>query len=171
MIFWGLACCRYKVRQVTLFTTIKISVNPAQIKVGEVSVIKHYHPGIFLSVVNEIFQKMINLLRTLKNLVFFLIFKNGLRSSHYTVDRLRVVAEEIARTFNISGARIRFCNPTYPRYTYRTPTANKLTFECDSFPFSGSFSSPKAHPIKETSSTFHPDTTLSCTSPNICYLK
>ena len=72
--------------------------------VGERSTAKNYHPVSLLSVVNKVFEKLVNnrigVLREKCDL--FSDFQYGFRSSRSTADLL--VSDRIARTFSRSGA-------------------------------------------------------------------
>ena len=74
--------------------------------VGERSTVKNYRPVSLLSVVNEVFEKLVNS-RTFDHLekcALFSYFQYGFGSSRSTADLLTVVSDRIARAFNRSGA-------------------------------------------------------------------
>ena len=74
--------------------------------VGERSTDKNYHPVSILSVVSNIFEKLVNnrIADYLKKCGLFSDFQYGLRSPPSTADLLKVVSDRIARAFNRSGA-------------------------------------------------------------------
>ena len=79
---------------------------PVLKNVGERSTMKNYHPNSLLSVVSEVFEKIVNnrLVDHLKKCGFFFDFEYGFRSSDRSADPLTVVSDRIARTFNRAGA-------------------------------------------------------------------
>ena len=81
-------------------------VVPVFKNVGERSTAKNYHPVSLLSVVNKVFEKLVNnrIVDQLEKCVLFSDFQYGFRSSRSTADLLKVVSDGIARAFNRSGA-------------------------------------------------------------------
>ena len=73
--------------------------------VGERSTDKSYRPVSLLSVVNKIFEKLVNnrIADHLEKCGLFSDFQYGFRSSRSTADLLTVVSDRIARGFNRSG--------------------------------------------------------------------
>ena len=82
------------------------SVVPVFKNVGERSTAKNYRPVSLLSVVNKVFEKLVNnrIVDHLENCGLFFDFQYGFRSSQSTADLLTVVSDRIARAFNRSGA-------------------------------------------------------------------
>ena len=76
---------------------------PVVKKVGERSAAKSYRPVSLLSVVNKVFEKLVNN-RIVDHLEKFYFFQYGFRSSRSTADLLTVVSDRIVRNFNRSGA-------------------------------------------------------------------
>ena len=75
--------------------------------VGErMSTAKNYQPVSLLSVVNKVFEKLVNnrIVDHLEKCGLFTDFQYGFRSSRSTADLLTVVSDRIARAFNRSGA-------------------------------------------------------------------
>ena len=74
--------------------------------VGERCTAKNYRPVSLLSVVSNVFEKLVNDRRVdqLENCGLFSDFQYGFRSSGSTAELLTVVSNRIARTFNRSGA-------------------------------------------------------------------
>ena len=73
--------------------------------VGGRSTAKNYHPVGLLSMVSNVFEKLVNN-RTVDHLEEYDLFSNfqyGFRSSRLTADLLIVVSDRIARAFNRSG--------------------------------------------------------------------
>ena len=73
--------------------------------VGERSTAKNYRPVSLLSMVSNVFEKLVNN-RTVDHLEkcgLFSDFQFGFRSSRSTADLLTVVSERVARAFNRSG--------------------------------------------------------------------
>ena len=72
---------------------------------GERSAAKNYRPVSFPSVVNKVFDKLVNNRITdhLKKCGFFSDFQYGFRSSQSTVDFLTIVSNRNVRAFNRSG--------------------------------------------------------------------
>ena len=81
-------------------------VVPVFTNVGERSTAKNYHPVSLLSVVSQVFEKLLNnrIVDNLENCSLFSDFQYGFRSSWSTADLLEVVSDRIARGFNRSGA-------------------------------------------------------------------
>ena len=81
-------------------------VVPILKNVGESYATKNYHPVNFLSVISEVFEKLVysRLVDHLEKQGSFSDFQYGFRSSQSTADLLMVVSDRIARSFNISGA-------------------------------------------------------------------
>ena len=73
---------------------------------GEGSKAKNYHPVGLLSVVNKVFEKLVNnrIVDHLEKCGLFSDFQYDFRSSRSTADLLTVVSDRIARAFNRSGA-------------------------------------------------------------------
>ena len=82
------------------------SVVPVFKNVGERSTAKNYHPVSLLSVVSEVFEKLVNnrIVDHLEKCGLFSDFQYGFRSSRSTADLLTVVSDRIARAFNRSRA-------------------------------------------------------------------
>ena len=82
------------------------SVVPVFKNVGERSTAKNYRPVSLLSVVNKVFEKLVNngFVDHLEKCGLFSDFQYGFRSSRSTADLLTVVPDRIARAFNRSGA-------------------------------------------------------------------
>ena len=82
------------------------SVVPVFKNVGEMSAAKNYRPVSLLSVVNKVFEKLVNnrIVDHLEKCGLSSDFQYGFRSSQSTADLLSVVSERIARAFNSSGA-------------------------------------------------------------------
>ena len=74
--------------------------------VGERSTAKNYHSVSLLSVVNEVFEKLVNnrIIDLLEKWALFSDFENGFWSSWSTANLLTNVSDRIARAFNRSGA-------------------------------------------------------------------
>ena len=74
--------------------------------VEERSKAKNYRPVSLLSVVSEVFEKLVNnrIVDHLEKCGLFSDFQYGFRSSQSTADLLTVVSDRIARAFNWSGA-------------------------------------------------------------------
>ena len=91
-------------------------VVPVFKNVGERYKAKNYHLVSLLSVVSEVFEKLVNnrIFDHLEKCGLFSDFHYGFRSSQSTADLLIVVSDRIARTFNRSGAT-RAVACTYPR--------------------------------------------------------
>ena len=72
----------------------------------ERSTAKNYQPVSLLSVVSEVFEKLVNnrIVDHLEKCGLFSDFQYGFRSSRSTADLLTVVSDRIARAFNRSGA-------------------------------------------------------------------
>ena len=83
-----------------------LSVFPVFKNVRERSAAKSYHPVNLFSVVNKVFEKLVNngIVDHLGKCALFSDFQNGFRSSRSTVDLLTVVFDRIARAFNRSKA-------------------------------------------------------------------
>ena len=81
-------------------------VVPVFKNVGERSTAKNYHPISLLSVVSNVFEKLVNnrIADHLEKCALFSDFQYGFRSSQSTADLLTVVSGRIARAFNRSGA-------------------------------------------------------------------
>ena len=81
-------------------------VVPVFKNVGERSTAKNYHPISLLSVVSNVFEKLVNnrIVDHLEKCALFSDFQYGFRSSQSTADLLTVVSGRIARAFNRSGA-------------------------------------------------------------------
>ena len=73
--------------------------------VGERSTAKNYHPVSLLSVISNIFEKLVNnsIVDNLEKSGFFSHFQYVFRSSPSAADLLTVVSDRIARAFNRSG--------------------------------------------------------------------
>ena len=73
---------------------------------GERSTAKNYHPVSFLSVVSEVFEKLLNnrIFDHLEKFGLFSDFQYGFRSTRSTTDLLTVASDRIARALNRSGA-------------------------------------------------------------------
>ena len=82
------------------------SVVPVFKHVGERSTAKNYHPVSLFSVVNKIFEKLVNnkIVDHLEKCGLFSDSQYGFRSSQLTADLLTVVSDRIATAFNRSGA-------------------------------------------------------------------
>ena len=82
------------------------SMVPIFKNVGERSTVKNYHPVSLLSVVSQVFEKLVNnrIVDHLEKCGLFSDFRYGFRSSWSTADLLTVVSDRIARAFNRSGA-------------------------------------------------------------------
>ena len=82
------------------------SVVPVFKIVGERSTAKNYGPVSLLSVVSNVFEKLVNnrTVDHLENCGLFSDFQYGFRSSQSTADLLTVVSDRIARAFNRFGA-------------------------------------------------------------------
>ena len=82
------------------------SVVPVFKNVGERFTAKKYHSVSLLSVVSEVFEKLVNsrIVDHLEKYGLFSDFQYGFRSSRSTADLLTVVSDRIARAFNKSGA-------------------------------------------------------------------
>ena len=74
--------------------------------VGERSTAKNYRPVSLLSVVNKVFEKLVNnrIVDHLEKCGLLSDFQYGFRSCRSTADLLTVVSDRIARAFNRSGA-------------------------------------------------------------------
>ena len=74
--------------------------------VRERSTAKTYHPVSLLSVVNKVFEKLVNNRNVdhLEKCGLFCDLQYGFRSSRSTADLLTIVSDKIARAFNRSGA-------------------------------------------------------------------
>ena len=72
---------------------------------GERSSAKNYGPVSLLSVVNKVFEKLVNnrIVDHLEKCDLFSDFQFGFRSFRSTADLLTVVSDRIARAFNMSG--------------------------------------------------------------------
>ena len=75
---------------------------------GERSTSKNYRPVSLLSVVRNVFEKLVNnrIVDHLKNCGLFSDFQYGFRSSRSTADLLTVVSDRITRAFNSSRATL-----------------------------------------------------------------
>ena len=82
------------------------SVVPVFKNVGERSTAKNYCPVSLLSLVNKVFEKLVNnrIVDHLEKCGLFSDYQNGFRSSRSTADLLTVVSDRIAGAFNRSGA-------------------------------------------------------------------
>ena len=67
---------------------------------------KNYHPVSLLSVVSEVFEKLVNnrIFDDAEKCSLFSDFQYGFRSSRSTADLLTAVSDRIARAFNKSAA-------------------------------------------------------------------
>ena len=76
--------------------------------VGERFTVKNYCPVSLLSVVSEVFEKLVNnrIVDHLEKCDLFSDFQYGFRSSRSTADLLTVVSDRIARSFNRSGGTL-----------------------------------------------------------------
>ena len=74
--------------------------------VRERSTAKNYRPVCLLSVVSNVFEKLVNnrIVDHLEKCGLFSDFQYGFRSSRSTADLLTVVSDRIARAFNMSGS-------------------------------------------------------------------
>ena len=74
--------------------------------VGKSSTAKHHSSVSFLSVVNKVFEKLVNnrIVDQLEKCGHFSDFQYGFRSSRSTADLLTVVSDRIPRVFNRFGA-------------------------------------------------------------------
>ena len=74
--------------------------------VGERSTAKNYYPFSPFSVVNKVFEKLVNsgIVDDLEKCGIFSDFQDGFRSSQSMGDLLRVVSDRVSRAFNRSGA-------------------------------------------------------------------
>ena len=74
--------------------------------VGERFTAKNYHPVSLFSVVNKVFEKLVNnrIVDHLEKYGLFSDFQYDFRSSRWTADLLTVVSDRIASAFNSSGA-------------------------------------------------------------------
>ena len=81
-------------------------VVPVFKNVGERSTAKNYHPVSLLSVVSNVFEKLVNnrIVDHLEKSGLFSDFQYGFRSSRSTADLLKVVSDRTARAINRSGA-------------------------------------------------------------------
>ena len=70
--------------------------------VGERSIVKSYHPVNLLSVVNKVFENLVNnkIIDHLEKSVLFSDFQYDFRSSGSTADLLTVVSDRTAKAFN-----------------------------------------------------------------------
>ena len=82
------------------------SVIPFFKNVGERSAAKNCRPVSRLSVVNKVFEKLVNnrIVDHIEKYGLLSDFRNGFRPSPSTADLLTVVSDRIARAFNRSGA-------------------------------------------------------------------
>ena len=82
------------------------SVVPVFMNAGERPTAKNYGPVSLLSVVSEVFEKLVNnrIVNHLEKCGLFTDFQYGFRSSQSTADLLTVASDRIARAFNRSGA-------------------------------------------------------------------
>ena len=82
------------------------SVVPVFKNVGKRSTAKNYRPVSLLSVVSEVFKKLVNnrIVDDLEKYGLFSDSQHGFRSSQSTADFLTVVSDRIAKAFNRSGA-------------------------------------------------------------------
>ena len=80
-------------------------VVPVFKNVGERSTVKNYGPVGLFSVVNKVFEKLVNnkTVDQLEKSGLFSDFQCGFRSSRSTADLLTVFSDRIARSFNKSG--------------------------------------------------------------------
>ena len=92
-------------------------VVPVFKNVGERSAAKNYCPVSLLSVVNKVFEKLVNnrIIDHLEKCGLFSDVQYGFRSSRSTADLLAVVSDRIARAFNMSGAT-QAVTLIYPRH-------------------------------------------------------
>ena len=76
--------------------------------VGERFTVKNYCPVSLLSVVSEVFEKLVNnrIVDHLEKCDLFSDFQYGFRSSRSTADLLTVASDRIARSFNRSGSTL-----------------------------------------------------------------
>ena len=83
----------------------KVLVVPVFKNVGERSTAKNYHPVSLLSVVNKVYEKLVNnrIVNNIEECSLFSDFQYGFRSSQLTAYLLTVVSDRIARDFNRSG--------------------------------------------------------------------
>ena len=74
--------------------------------VGERSTAKNYHPVSLLSVVSQVFEKLVNnrIVDHLEKCGLFSDFQYGFRSSRSTADLFTVISDRKARAFNRFGA-------------------------------------------------------------------
>ena len=81
-------------------------VVPVFKNVGERSPAKNFHPASLLSVISEVFEKLVNnrISDHLEKCGLFSDFQYGFRSSRSTADLLTVVSDRIGRAFNKSRA-------------------------------------------------------------------
>ena len=81
------------------------------------STAKNYCPISLLSVVNKVFEKLVNnrILDHLEKSGLFSDFQYGFRSSRSTADLLAVVSDRVARAFNWSGL-LELLHLIYPRF-------------------------------------------------------
>ena len=79
---------------------------PVSKNVGESSTTKTYRPVSLLSVVSEVFEKLVNkrIVDHLEKCGLFPDFQYSFRSSRSTAHLLTVASDRIARAFNRSGA-------------------------------------------------------------------
>ena len=77
---------------------------PCSQECWERSIAKNYHPVSLLSVVNKIFEKLVNnrIVDHLEKCCLFCISQCGVRSAWWIADLLAVVSDRIARAFNKS---------------------------------------------------------------------
>ena len=82
------------------------SVVPVFKNVAKRSTAKNYCPVSLLSVVNKVFEKLVNkrIVDHLEKCGLYFDFQYGFGSSRSTADLLTVVSDKIARAFNRSGA-------------------------------------------------------------------
>ena len=82
------------------------SVVPVFKSAGERSTAKNYRSVSLLSVVRNVFEKLVNnrIVDHLEKFCLFSDFQYGFTSSRLTADLLTVVSDRIARAFNRSGA-------------------------------------------------------------------
>ena len=78
------------------------SVAPVFKNVGERSTAKNYRPVSLLSVVNKVFEKLVNnrIVDHVEKCGLFSDFEYGFRSSQSTTDLFTAVSDRIARAFN-----------------------------------------------------------------------
>ena len=81
------------------------SVAPVFKNFGERSTAKNYHPVSLLSMVNKVFEKLVNnrIVDHLEKSGLFSDFQYGFRSSQSTAELLTMVSDRFARCFNRSG--------------------------------------------------------------------